>query len=370
MAGRPETGLTWVIGGGGLLGGSLETALGATADGSGWPGPPGLPGLPDDGGRGTAAGAGTRIWRPARPVRWSVPDAGAADLRRYAGEFLGVAGDRPWSVAWCAGAGVTGTSARALELELGALSETLDALATPASGRPGSFFFASSAGGVYAGVGAPPYDESSPVRPLADYGQAKLDGEAMVASWSRQTGVPALIGRIANIYGPGQNLSKAQGLISQICRSHLTGQPLSIYVSLDTLRDYLFAPDCARLIASGLARLRRGRPGTQPGTEQGTEPAVVTKILASQRAITIGSVLGEMRRIFKTQPRIVLGTSAGSVSQARDLSLRSRVWPELDRGALTPFPVGVAITAADLLRRLQVGGVGELEGSFIPGGLR
>ena len=112
------------------------------------------------------------------------------------------------------------------------------------------------------------------------------------------------------------------------------------------------------------------KPGTKQGSEQGTEPAVVTKILASQRAITIGSVLGEMRRIFKTQPRIVLGASPGSAGQARDLSLRSRVWPELDHGALTPFPVGVAITAADLLRRLQVGGVGELEGSLIPGGLR
>ena len=46
--------------------------------------------------------------------------------------------------------------------------------------------------------------------------------------------------------------------------------------------------------------------------------------------------------------------------QARDLSLRSRVWPELDRSSLTPFPVGVASTAADLLRLLQLGGVGRL----------
>jgi UDP-glucose 4-epimerase len=137
-------------------------------------------------------------------------------------------------------------------------------------------------------------------------------------------------------------------LISQICRSHLSGQPLSIYVSLDTLRDYFFAPDCARLIVSGLARLRQD------------EPTVVTKILASQRAITIGAVLGEVRRIFKSRPRIVLGASAVSAMQARDLSLRSRVWPELDRASLTPFPVGVAATAADLLRRLQLGAVGGL----------
>jgi len=187
------------------------------------------------------------------------------------------------------------------------------------------------------------------VSPLAPYGRAKLDGEALVVSWSRRTGMPSLIGRIANLYGPGQNLGKAQGLISQICRAHLTGQPLSIYVSLDTLRDYLFAPDCARLIVAGLARLRQDALSTQP--------LVVTKILASQRAITIGAVLGEMRRIFKSPPHIVLGASAVSAMQARDLSLRSRVWPELDHVSLTPFPVGMAKTSADLLRRLQAGAV-------------
>jgi len=290
------------------------------------------------------------------------PSAGAQDLRHQVGEFLRAAGDRPWSVAWCAGAGVTGSSGQALQLELAALGETLDALAAAPRGSDGAFFFASSAGGVYAGVGAPPYDESSPVRPLGAYGQAKLDAEALVTAWSHRTGTPSLIGRIANLYGPGQNLAKAQGLISQICRSHLTGQPVSIYVSLDTLRDYFFAPDCADLIVAGLARLRQEQLATQPGTVTGAVNGLVTgvvttKILASQRAITIGAVIGEMRRIFKRSPRVVLGASPVSAMQARDLSLRSRVWPELDRRLLTPLPVGISATAADLQRRLQAGWV-------------
>ena len=318
-AGRSLPPLTWVIGRGGLLGQSVEKAL----------------------------GSGAQLWRPSEPITWSAPHAGAPELRQQAAQFLIAGGDRPWSVAWCAGAGVTGTSAQALRLELVALRGTLDALAAAPRGPDGALFFASSAGGVYAGVEMPPYDESSPVRPLAAYGQAKLDAESMVTAWSHRTGTPTLIGRIANLYGPGQNLAKAQGLISQICRSHLTGQPLSIYVSLDTLRDYLFAPDCAAMVIEGLARLRQEQSGTQP--------TAVTKILASQRAITIGAVLGEMRRIFKRPPQIVLGASAVSAMQARDLSLRSRVWPELDRRSLTPFPVGVATTAAELMRRLQGG---------------
>ena len=320
--------LTWVIGRGGLLGQSVETAMGASMD---------------------DMGAGSDLWRPAEPISWTEPTAGARELAARAEQFLRAAGDRPWSVAWCAGAGVTGTSAQALDLERVALRETLAALAAAPRPDKGAFFFASSAGGVYAGVGTPPYDESSPVRPLAPYGRAKLDAEGLVTGWSHRTGTPTLIGRISNLYGPGQNLAKAQGLISQICRSHLTGQPLSIYVSLDTLRDYLFAPDCAGLIVAGLARLRQ--------EQSARGPSVVTKILASQRAITIGAVLGEMRRIFKSSPRIVLGASSVAAVQARDLSLRSRVWPELDRRTLTPFPVGVAATAADLLLRLQGGGL-------------
>jgi UDP-glucose 4-epimerase len=319
--------LTWVIGRGGLLGQSLETAIDPT-------------------------GSPELLWRPPEPIAWMAPRAGGVDLRHQVGEFLREAGDRPWSVAWCAGAGITGSSGQALQLELAALGETLEALAAAQRGSDGAFFFASSAGGVYAGVGAPPYDESSPVRPLGAYGQAKLDAEALVTAWSHRTGTPSLIGRIANLYGPGQNLAKAQGLISQICRSHLTGQPVSIYVSLDTLRDYIFAPDCADLIVAGLARLRQEQSTTEPGAVTGL---VTTKILASQRAITIGAVIGEMRRIFKRSPRIVLGASPISALQARDLSLRSRVWPDLDRRTLTPLPVGIAATAADLKRKLQAG---------------
>ena len=323
--------LTWVIGRGGLLGRNVVREL--------------------NGVRGEAPdteASRTLLWRPAEPITWSA-SGGGAGLRQQAGQFLSAADGRAWSVAWCAGAGVMRTSEQVLRLELTALRETLDALAAAPEVSVGTFFFASSAGGVYAGVGLPPYDESSPVRALAPYGRAKLDAEALVTAWTQRTGNRSLIGRIANLYGPGQNLAKAQGLISQICRAHLTGQPLSIYVSLDTLRDYLFAPDCAGLIIDGMARLRQEQPETHP--------RVITKIMASQSAITIGAVLGEMRRIFKRSPRIVLGASAVSAVQARDLSLKSSVWPELDRRVLTPFPVGVAATEADLLRRLQRGAV-------------
>ena len=173
-------------------------------------------------------------------------------LSREVRRFVDECGAEPWNVAWCAGAGFVGADNRGLAVERAALAATLDSLAHSPQPERGNFFFASSAGGVYAGVGAPPYDENSPVHPLSNYGTAKLDAEALVIEWSRSCGAAVLIGRIANLYGPGQNLTKAQGIISQVCRSYLTGRPAPIYVPLDTIRDYVFAPDCARLVVDGL----------------------------------------------------------------------------------------------------------------------
>ena len=137
----------------------------------------------------------------------------------------------------------------------GLLTGITEALCGPERSR-GALFLASSAGGVYAGVGTPPFREDSPVAPLAPYGWNKLEQESLARQWSTETGTPLLVGRLSNLYGPGQNLSKAQGLITQMCLRVVARQPLVLYVPLDTIRDYLFAEDAGRLIAHGLARLR------------------------------------------------------------------------------------------------------------------
>lgn len=284
-------------------------------------------------------------------IDWSTPDSCAAGLRREVGRFIADRDGRPWRVAWCAGAGFVGANEGALEVERAALAATLDTLSTAPDLERGALFFASSAGGVYAGAGSPPYDEASPVRALTAYGDAKLREEKMVNEWSREVGASALVGRITTLYGPGQNLAKPQGIISQVCRSYLSGRPSSIYVPLDTIRDYLFVTDCARLIADGFWRL--GLERTASGS------SVVTKILASQRPITVGAVLGEMRRVFKGSMPIVIAASPFSSLQARDLSVRSRVWRELDHRTMTPLPVGISQTAAEIMAHLQRGELGH-----------
>ncbi len=282
----------------------------------------------------------------AATVPWHDPQAAGEALRAGVDAVRAEAAGGPWNIAWCAGAGVVATSREALDEELAVFTGFLDDVrASVTGGEDGALFLASSAGGVYAGSADPPFTEQTPPRPLAPYGEVKLAMEGAARSFAVATGLPVLIGRIANIYGPGQNLDKPQGLVSQLCKAHLTGQPLSVYVSLDTRRDYLFVGDCADLVVTGLAGLR-SRVADQPG-----DP-VVTKILASGRSLTIGALIGESTRLFRRRPRVVIAAPGGAAKgQVLDLRLRSTVWRELDRSVRTPLAVGMSITATDIARR-------------------
>jgi UDP-glucose 4-epimerase len=268
-------------------------------------------------------------------VPWTDRPAAVAALVRAATDFTEAGSE----IYWCAGAGVIGTSAEDLDAEVEVLRQFLAAW-EPREGRH-SFFLASSAGGVYAGCSGAPFDEVTTPAPLAPYGHAKLRSEALVLDFAARHGVPLLIGRLANLYGPGQDLSKPQGLISQLCRSHLTRQPLSIYVSLDTMRDYLYVGDAAAMAVCCLGAVSARGGGN-------------VKILASERSTTIGAILGDLHRITRRRPQVVLGTSADARFQVRDLRLRSVVGPPTGSLVRTPLMAGMSATMADVGHQLRV----------------
>lgn len=306
--------LTWVVGAGGLLGRQI---------------------------------AGQ--WRDARGplfsgprIPWSDPGTAQRVLRASAREVAARAGEAGWQVIWCAGAGVMSTSADVLGDELAAMRAVLSGL-EPGGGQ-GAVFLASSVGGIYAGNPSPPFTEESAPMPLSPYGEAKLAAEGIVAGWAQATGTPALIGRISNLYGPGQNLAKPQGLISQICANYVRRRPTPIWVSLDTIRDYLYVTDCAGMVLDAMARLRR-------------QGGIVVKILASGQPITIAAVLGEVRRVLGRRPEVLLGGSPNSRFQVRDLSVASVRWPQIDQRETTPLVVGIHNTITDLRGSMQREGV-------------
>ena len=227
------------------------------------------------------------------------------EVQRFARARAG----RPWALAWCAGAGVVATGEEALASEVRVFERVSEALrASVVTGEDGVVFLASSAGGLYAGSAPPPFDERPPPPPHLANGRAKLAMEDAVQRLAAATGVRAVLGRLANVYGPGQTLGKPQGLLSQLCLADATGRPLPVFVSMDTIRDYLYAGDAARMVVRSIDLARAEPAGT-----------VVTKVLASGRPVTVGYLVAEARRVFHRPLRTIPvgGIGAGPVLDLR-----------------------------------------------------
>jgi UDP-glucose 4-epimerase len=287
-----------VLGSSGLLGSALRRALGAA-----------------------------RVPVMTARVPWNEPTAAVEALLEAAGRLP----EGGWWTAWCAGSGVIATPPEEIEQELWVVQEFLRRW-HPAAGAPGSraVFFASSAGGVYAGSADPPFTESTEPIPLSPYGTAKLEAERAFTDFAERTGIPLLIGRISTLFGPGQDLDKPQGLISQLCKAHATGKPLSLYVPLDTMRDYLYADDAGAMIVGGLrAVAATGVPGTH------------LKLFVGGRSVTVNEVVGEVRRVTRHRPPVVTQRSSFARFHVPDLRMRSTAWPHLDGYVLTPMGHGI-----------------------------
>lgn len=256
-----------------------------------------------------------------------------------------------WAVFWTAGTVVTSSPPAAMATELRQFALVLDAFERALVDNPhrgaGCIFFASSAGGVYGGSVNPPFDEHTAPAPISPYGAFKLDAEAILGDFSKRSGVSTVVGRIANLYGPGQRLEKMQGIISHIARAQFSPTPASIYVPLDTLRDYIYVDDCAALIGDLTQKVLE--TASANGTIQ------ITKNLISGQAVTISTLLGYFRTLAKGHPHVMLGASSAAALQAVDLRLASVVWPELDQRELTTLPAGIQATIADILAGIQAG---------------
>ncbi len=287
---------------------------------------------------------GEPVMAPAT-VAWGTADAVPA-LRAGLAHLIEAAADRPWTIYWCAGVGVTHTAPSALAAEAETFEGFVAAMAALPRGirERGLVVFSSSAGGLYGGSSGAPFTEDSEIAPLGAYGAAKRAAEVALERLSHDSGVRVFVGRIANLYGPGQDLSKQQGLITRMCLSALTRTPVSVFVSLDTRRDYVFVGDGAALLVDCAER-------AHDATDR-----FHLKIIGSGRSTTIASILGQFRTLGGAVPRVITGSSPAASLQARDLRLRSEVWRDLDARPVTPLADGIARTMRDLQQRwLQAG---------------
>jgi UDP-glucose 4-epimerase len=137
---------------------------------------------------------------------------------------------------------------------LGAVIRHLDfAKASGAS----AYLLISSGGTVYGDSAQLPLTEESPTHPISPYGITKLAAENYALMY-RRLGVPVMIARPSNIYGPGQQARHGQGMVAAAFAGALAGRPLTLFGDGAQLRDYLYVEDfCLALDAI----LNRGELG-------------------------------------------------------------------------------------------------------------
>ncbi|ARC57430.1 dTDP-4-dehydro-6-deoxyglucose reductase [Frondihabitans sp. 762G35] len=278
-------------------------------------------------------------------VPWADREASVRVLTEALVSFVRDAGEEPWTLFWCAGTGVVATGEEEFAAEKAVVEQVLvgstDALRDEGlHPSHGTVFFASSAGATFAGNTEPPFSEGSDAVPLAPYGRSKLALEELFASWAASSGARLLIGRISNLYGPGQNILKPQGLISQLIAARLDGRTSNIYVPMGTVRDYLYVDDAAAMIRDAVDLVAREAPAFR-----------TLKIFASQEGLSITDLVERLEGVLDRKLDIVSGHDPAAVYQALDLRFVSRVLTEVDDRELVPVTEGMRRTAEALERK-------------------
>ena len=135
---------------------------------------------------------------------------------------------------------------------------------------------------VYGSV-EPPHEstEDDPLRPNSPYSASKASSDLLVRSYWVTYGLPAIVTRASNNYGPYQFPEK---LIPLMILNALEGKELPVYGDGRQVRDWLYVEDHCRAL---LAVLERGRPGevyNVGGSESVENLEVVRRILAETGA--------------------------------------------------------------------------------------
>ena len=284
-----------------------------------------------------------------RPIPWSHPEEAGRALEVNALRYAETSRDR-WTVVWAAGAAVVATDEAAADRELEQFRSAVTAIRRHLPGHTGVFFLSSSAGGIYAGSSRAPFDENSQAAPLSAYGRLKLAME-QVAIEVLGDHCHVVLGRLSNLYGAGQNLDKPQGLISQLCYHTLTRRALSVYVSLETMRDYLYVDDAASLVSAAIGAAR-----------ERAEIGASVRVLASGEPATVARLVGLLERQYRHRPLLSMGVHPSSAFQVRDLRLRTLYGHE-QRGAVrTTLAVGLAQVLRHMSQLLRDGAFAAASG--------
>jgi UDP-glucose 4-epimerase len=309
---------TLVIGRGGLIGSSLETAL-------------------------------FRRFghvQAQQKIFWDDPNRAVVALSSIVQRFFSENTNESWAIAWCAGQGSFASKTDDLKNEnlyLEAVLEGISKIAIP----NGVFFYTSSAGAIYTIPRENVFDENSLPSVANDYGHHKLAQENLVFQFAQSTKIRSINGRVVSVYGPNQNLQKPQGLISRLCLDSLRHESTDVFVPLGTTRNYLFVTDATEMIARYIEFVHQ--------QDDGDTYNCTTKIFCGAASCSISSICRSVSTVSKRKTLIRSRIDQKSFQYPEHFKIRSVVHPDLSQFCSTTLISGISAVYQGIQGQLQIG---------------
>jgi len=135
--------------------------------------------------------------------------------------------------------------------------------------------------------------ETDPLLPRSPYAATKAGAEMLVAAYHASFGVPTLVTRGSNTYGPYQFPEK---IIPLFITNALQDLPLPIYGNGSAVRDYLYVDDHV----SAIARiLWKGEPGSAYNIATGAE---ISGVEVADTVLKLSGKPSSLKRFVKDRP--------------------------------------------------------------------
>lgn len=275
-----------------------------------------------------AANAGPGVARAM--VDWSTPRSAVESLRPTLREFLHreKAGGSQQRIYWAAGRTVISSPDSEIEREL-EIFRAVSGFVLKQPAASVTFVLISSAGALFRGTRGPAISEATIPDPTSAYGTMKLAQEHLLSAGCSEHGHRAMILRAPTVYGPHQDPTKQQGLISALIRSIYTSSLISIFVPRDSRRHYLWADDLARI-----ALALPDRVAVSPGTSS-------VRIVTTDRSRTIDEVIETLARVARRRPSVRFMPTHHSAGHGLDLTQSSNFNEMKHLGPFTPLTDGI-----------------------------
>ncbi|MFZ5569084.1 MAG: dTDP-glucose 4,6-dehydratase [Thermodesulfobacteriota bacterium] len=183
-----------------------------------------------------------------------------------------------------------------------------------------------------------PMDEEHPLNPCSPYASAKCGADRLVLSYFLTYGIPAVILRPFNQYGPYQHLEK---VIPRFITSAIHDEPLTIHGDGTAKRDWLYVEDTCRRIEAAIEAPLETVRGQAINIGSGEDISIIDiahMILQEtgkpmELLVHVGDRLGQVSRHISSTEKAanLLGVGAGrpfreGLRQTIDWYVRNEPW--------------------------------------------